>query len=48
MKENKKEIIFIDILIYLLIQFAECNEDEAIMFSVTLLEKLEQKGIKIK
>jgi len=48
LKNKDKTILFMDILIRLLIQFTECTEEEAIIFVLKLLDKLDIAGIKIK
>ena len=47
-KRNKKEDKFKQILLLLLIQFAECNANEALLFIEDLLDKMEKYKLKIK
>jgi len=46
-KENKKELVFIDTLLRDIILFAECDEEDAIIFVMNFLKKIEDKGLKI-
>lgn len=45
---QEKEIIFMDILAELVIQFAECSDLEAKDFVIVFLKKLNDRGIRIK
>lgn len=45
--EDIAEVDAIDIIAGLLIQFAECSEEDALGFSVDLLNKLKTRNIKL-
>ena len=47
-KENIKEIMVMEILRHQVIQFAECSEEQAFEFVITVMDKLEQHKLKIK
>jgi len=47
LKENKQEILFMEIASRLVMQFAECNEDEALYFIIDLMRKMEEYNLKV-
>jgi hypothetical protein len=47
-KENLKEIEVMDILSKKVQQFAECSEQDAIMFAVNFMDAIKHNNIKIK
>jgi len=47
-ESNEKEIHFMDILSRKVQQFAECSEQDAIMFVVSVVDILKTNNLKIK
>ena len=47
-KVNKKQLIFMKIMMAQTIQFAECNEEDALDFIMTILDKMEKEKVRIK
>ena len=45
---NDKELLFMDLLVYMVVQYAECGEDEALLFVNDVMDKLDKFGLKIK
>lgn len=45
---NKKELLFMELVVMLVHQFMECSEDDAVLFAVDLLKKMEQYKLRIR
>jgi hypothetical protein len=44
---NDQELIFMETLVDLLKQFAECNEEDALEFTLRFMDKLDKKQAKL-
>ena len=45
---SDKELLFMEILINTVIQFSECNRDDAIDFAILITDKMEMNNIKLR
>jgi hypothetical protein len=48
LKINEKEILFLEIVQHLAHQFIECTEEEALLFSLLVMDKMDINKLRIR